>query len=359
MSAAAAGARIRDLILSVALAVLLGLVASAALLLFLGKNPLAAYALLASSLFRDGYTIADIFVKATPLVLTGLAFAFTYKASLFNIGAQGQFYIGAVTATAISLAAGTHLPGVLSLILAFAGAALAGGLWGALIGLAKARFKSNEFLISMMSTYVALALMNYLLRTVFMETKHEYPQTNPFAAALWLPLVVKGTRLHAGFVLAIVLAILMWLLLYRTPFGYRIRVVGHNPEAARLAGIDSKRIYVASFFIAGALAAVAGFTETNGVQHMLVQGFNPNIGAEGIGIAILANANPIGIIFASILFGALKVGGLIMGQLSGIPASIIELMEGFVMIFVILSHYARSALATRRAKRDLLRKEAL
>jgi len=351
--------RLRDLLLSVAVAVILGLVASAALLLFLGKNPVAAFALLAMSLFRDGYTLADIFVKATPLILTGLAFAFTYKASLFNIGAQGQFYVGAVAATAVSLATGSSLPGFLSILLAFAAAIAAGGLWGALIGLAKARFKSNEFLISMMSTYVALAFMNYLLRTAFMETKHEYPQTNPFAAATWLPLVVKGTRLHVGFLIALLIALLMWVILYRTPFGYRIRVVGHNPDAARMAGIDARRIYVSSFFIAGALAAAAGFTETNGVQHMLVQGFNPNLGAEGIGIAILANANPIGIVFASILFGALKVGGLILGQLSGIPASIIELMEGFVMIFVILSYFAREALATRRAKRQLLRKEAL
>jgi general nucleoside transport system permease protein len=352
-------ARFRDMFLSVGLAVVLGLSASAALLLFLGKNPLAAYALLASSLFRDGYTLADIFVKATPLVLTGLAFAFTYKANLFNIGAQGQFYVGAIAATALSLAAGARLPGPLTIVLAFAGAALAGGIWGSLIGFAKARFKSNEFLISMMSTYVALALMNYLLRTVFMETKHEYPQTDPFATATWLPLLARGTRLHAGFVLAVVLALLIWVLLYRTPLGYRIRVVGYNPDAARLAGIDAKRVYVVSFFIAGALAAIAGFTETNGVQHMLVQGFNPSIGAEGIGIAILANANPIGIVFASILFGALKVGGLIMGQLSGIPASIIELMEGFVMIFVILSYFVRESLATRRAKRELLKKEAL
>jgi simple sugar transport system permease protein len=352
-------ARFGDLLLSVGLAVILGLAASAGLLLFLGKNPIAAYALLASSLFRDGYTLADIFVKATPLILTGLAFAFTYKASLFNLGAQGQFYVGAIAATAISLAAGARLPGLLTLLLAFAGAALAGGIWGSLIGFAKARFKSNEFLISMMSTYVALALMNYLLRTAFMESKHEYPQTDPFAAPTWLPLILPGTRLHAGFILAVLLAILMWLLLYRSPLGYRIRVVGHNPDAARLAGIDANRVYVASFFIAGALAAVAGFTETNGVQHMLVQGFNPNIGAEGIGIAILANANPIGIVFASLLFGALKVGGLILGQLSGIPSSIIELMEGFVMIFVILSYFVRGALAKWRAKRELLRREAL
>jgi simple sugar transport system permease protein len=197
--------------------------------------------------------------------------------------------------------------------------------------------------------------MNYLLRTAFMETKHEYPQTDPFAAALWLP-ILKGTRLHAGFIIAVLIALLVWLVLFRTPLGYRIRAVGFNSDAARLAGIDARRIYVATFFIAGALAAAAGFTETNGVQHMLVQGFNPTLGAEGIGIAILANANPVGIIFASILIGALKVGGAIMGQRSGIPASIIEIMEGFVMIFVILSYFIRGGLEINRAKRELRKK---
>jgi simple sugar transport system permease protein len=347
------------MLLSIAVAVVLGLGASAALLLFLGRSPVTAYALLAASVIRDGYTFADIFVKATPLILTGLAFALTYKANLFNIGAQGQFYMGAIAATAASLVLGNRLPGPLSLVIVFVAAVAAGGLWGSFVGFVKAKFGANEFLVSMMSTYVALAAMNYLLRTALMETKHEYPQTNPFAPGLWLPIFLRGTRLHAGFILAVLIALLIWLLLFRTAFGYRIRVVGHNSDAARLAGIDSRRITVATFFIAGALAATAGFTETNGVQHMLVQGFNPNIGAEGIGIAILANANPVGVIFASILIGALKVGGTIMGQTSGVPASIIEIMEGFVMIFVILSYFIRSGLEIRRSKKELRRAQAL
>ncbi len=345
--------------LSVSIAILLGLAVSASLLFFLGKDPIAAYTILAQSVFRDRYTFADIFVKATPLILTGLAFAFTYKASLFNIGAQGQFYIGSVTAAAVTLSISPAVPGPISLLIIFAAAIAAGGAWGSLVGFAKAKFKSNEFLISMMSTYVALAFMNYLLRTALMESKHEYPQTNPFAAPLHLPIILKGTRLHVGFILAVLIAILIWFVLYRTPFGYRIRVVGHNADAARLAGIDSNRIYISTFFIAGALAAAAGFTETNGVQHMLVQNFNPDLGAEGIAIAILANANPIGVIFAAILIGALKVGGTIMGQMSGIPSSIIGIMEGFVMIFVILSYFVRGWLETRRAKRDLRRKQAV
>lgn len=346
-------AKFRDLLITNFLAIFLGLAASALMLLFLGKNPIEAYGVLFSSVVRDKYTFADIFVKSTPLIFTALAFAFTYKANLFNIGAQGQFYIGAVIAVAGSLFLQNSLPGWLVLIIVFTLTIIGGGIWASFIGFVKARYKANEFLVSMMSTYVALAIMNYLLRTVLMERKGEYPQTDPLSSSVWLPTFIPGTRLHIGFIIAVLTAVAIWVLLYKTPLGYRIRVVGHNSNAARMSGIDAKKLYIAAFFISGALAAMAGFTEVNGVQHMLLQGFNTDIGASGLGIAILANANPIGIIFASILFGALKVGGTIMGQMSGIPSSIIELMQGFVMVFVILSYFARSWIESRREKRKL------
>lgn len=335
------------------MAVLAGLTVSGLLLLFLGENPVTAMGLLVGSLFRDSYTFADIFVKATPLMFTALAFAFTFQANLFNIGAQGQFYIGAMTAAGVSLLLQGLLPGPLVLLIVAGLTILCGGLWGGLIGWLKARFNANEFLVSMMSTYVALNLMNYLLRTVLMETKGEYPQTNPLDAASWLPTLLPGTRLHAGFLLGVLACIGVWVLLYRMPLGFRIRAVGQGRDAAELAGISYRRLYVVAFFVSGALAAFGGFVEVNGVQHMLVQGFNPDVGAAGIGIAILANGNPIAIIFASLLFGALKVGGTIMGQLAGIPSSITELMLGSVMVFVILAYYVREKLEDHREKARL------
>jgi simple sugar transport system permease protein len=345
--------KLRDLILTDFLAIFLGLGVSALLLLFLDKNPIEAFSILFSAVIRDKYTFAEIFVKATPLIFTGLAFAFTFKANLFNIGAQGQFYIGSVVAVAASLFLEGRIPSGIALIIVFILTVVAGALWGSFIGYAKARFKANEFLVSMMSTYVALAIMNYLLRTALIETKMEYPQTNALTKAIWLPTFIPGTRLHIGFILAVFVAIAVWVFLYKTTLGYRIRVVGQNADAARLSGIESRKLYVIAFMIAGGLAAMAGFTEVNGVQHMLVQNFNADIGPAGIGIAILANANPIGIIFAAILFGALRVGGNLMGQMSGIPSSIIELMQGLVMLFVILSYYVRNRLEINREKKKL------
>lgn len=140
----------------------------------------------------------------------------------------------------------------------------------------------------------------------------------------------KGTRLHAGFVLAVLVAIGIWIILYKTPLGYRIRAVGSNDSAARMSGINSKKVFVTAFFISGALAGMAGFTEVNGVQHMPIQDFNSGVGSAGLGIAILANANPIGIIFASILFGALGVMGNLMGRMPGVnvPSSIVDRCRG-------------------------------
>ena len=345
--------KLRDLILFTFLAILAGLVVSGILLLFIDKNPFEIYRIIFTSLFRDKYTFFEIFVKATPLIFTALSFTFTYKANLFNIGAQGQFYIGAVTAVSFSLLLQNKMPGFLVLVIVFILTILLGGLWGSIIGFLKARYNANEFLVSMMSTYIALNIMNYLLRTVLKETKGEYPQTNPIDRSVWLPKILQGTRLHWGFVIAIAAAIIIWIILYKSAFGFRIRAVGMNQRAAELSGINAKKLYVIAFFISGALAAAAGFTEVNGMQHMLLQGFNPTIGSEGLGITILANTNPIGIIFAATLFGALRVGGLAASQIANIPPSFIELMQGFVMIFVILSYYVRNRMELRRQIRNL------
>ncbi len=347
--------KVRDLIVTNAAAIIAGLLLSGLTLLLLHINPVEVFVYSINTMLSDKYTMGEVFLKATPLIFTALAFAFTFKANLFNIGAQGQFYMGSIAAIALSLQLDGKVPTAVLLILVCLTAALAGGLMGALIGFLKARFKANEFLVSMMSTYVALAVMNYLLRTFLKESKGEYPQTDALSRSAWLPVIVKGTRLHIGFVLAVLAAVGIWVLLYKTPLGYRIRAVGSNASASRMSGIDSNKIFVAAFFISGALAGAAGFTEVNGVQHMLIQDFNSGVGSAGLGIAILANANPIGIIFASLLFGALNVMGNLMGRMPGVnvPASIVDLMQGFVMLFVIISYFFRHYLENRREKRRL------
>ncbi|MFR5993937.1 MAG: ABC transporter permease [Oscillospiraceae bacterium] len=338
-------------------AVVIGLVISGLLLLFMKVNPLDVCGQALGKIVTDQYNLGEILVKATPLIFTSLAFAFTYNANLFNIGAQGQFTMGAIIAVALSLGLQDSLPTWLLLLLVLLGSFAGGAAVGGLIGGAKAKFHANEFLVSMMSTYVITNFMDYLLRTSLQETKAEYMQTDAISSSAYLPNIIPGTRVHLGFLIAVAAAVAAWILLNKTQLGFQIRAVGKNADASRLGGISSGKIYVISFMIAGGLAGMAGLTEINGVQHMLLRDFNASIGSYGIGIAILANGNPLGCIFASILFGFLNVMGTTMGRLPGlnIPASIIELIEGIVMICVIISYAVRYAMDVRK-KKAMMRK---
>lgn len=339
------------------IAVVIGLVISGLLLLFMKVNPLDVCGQALGKIITDQYNLGEILVKATPLIFTSLAFAFTYNANLFNIGAQGQFAMGAIIAVALSLGLQDSLPTWLLLLLVLLGSFAGGAAVGGLIGGAKAKFHANEFLVSMMSTYVITNFMDYLLRTSLQETKAEYMQTDAISSSAYLPNIIPGTRVHLGFLIAVAAAVAAWILLNKTQLGFQIRAVGKNADASRLGGISSGKIYVISFMIAGGLAGMAGLTEINGVQHMLLRDFNASIGSYGIGIAILANGNPLGCIFASILFGFLNVMGTTMGRLPGlnIPASIIELIEGIVMICVIISYAVRYAMDVKK-KKAMMRK---
>lgn len=338
-------------------AVVIGLVISGLLLLFMKVNPLDVCGQALGKIVTDQYNLGEILVKATPLIFTSLAFAFTYNANLFNIGAQGQFTMGAIIAVALSLGLQDSLPTWLLLLLVLLGSFAGGAAVGGLIGGAKAKFHANEFLVSMMSTYVITNFMDYLLRASLQETKAEYMQTDAISSSAYLPNIIPGTRVHLGFLIAVAAAVAAWILLNKTQLGFQIRAVGKNADASRLGGISSGKIYVISFMIAGGLAGMAGLTEINGVQHMLLRDFNASIGSYGIGIAILANGNPLGCIFASILFGFLNVMGTTMGRLPGlnIPASIIELIEGIVMICVIISYAVRYAMDVKK-KKAMMRK---
>ncbi len=340
--------KIYDFTLWTVIAITLGLVCGLIFLPLVGVNPFNALAIMLSETFADTFTMGNILVKTAPLILTGLAFAFTYKANLYNIGAQGQFYIGCICAAAVSLGLAGKVPSVVLILSAMLASAVGGGLTGLLIGFLKARFNANEFLISMMSTYVIVYLMQFLLRGVLQESKHEYLKTDYLASEAWLPRLIPGTSVSYGIVISVAVAVLIWFILYKTALGYRIRVTGMNSEAAFASGINLKQEYMVAFAISGAIAGIAGFVEINGMQHMLLTGFDTDIGSYGIGIAILANSNPIGVIFGALLFGFLQVAGTLLGHASEAPASVIDLIQGFVMLFVLMSFFFRRKIELKR-----------
>lgn len=348
--------KVAELLWWTALAIILGLVISFAFLPLLGVNPIESLKIMLSETFADKFSMGNILVKTTPLILTSLAFAFTYKANLYNIGAQGQFYVGCICAVAVTLQLQTKVPGPVVLIAACLASMIGGGLTGFIIGFLKAKFNANEFLVSMMSTYVITYVMQLLLRTVLQESKHEYLKTDYIDNSAWLPKIIKGTSVSLGIVIAVIAAIVIWFILYRTSMGYRIRVMGFNQDAAAMSGINPKTQCMLAFFISGAVAGLAGFTEINGMQHMLLTGLESDIGSYGIGIAIMANANPIGVIFAALLFGTLQVGGTALGHSTDAPASVIDVMLGFVMLFVLMSFFVRKKLEIRSMKKQKLQK---
>lgn len=348
--------KVAELLWWTVLAIILGLVISFAFLPLLGVNPIESLKIMLSETFADKFSMGNILVKTTSLILTSLAFAFTYKANLYNIGAQGQFYVGCICAVAVTLQLQTKVPGPVVLIAACLASMIGGGLTGFIIGFLKAKFNANEFLVSMMSTYVITYVMQLLLRTVLQESKHEYLKTDYIDNSAWLPKIIKGTSVSLGIVIAVIAAIVIWFILYRTSMGYRIRVMGFNQDAAAMSGINPKTQCMLAFFISGAVAGLAGFTEINGMQHMLLTGLESDIGSYGIGIAIMANANPIGVIFAALLFGTLQVGGTALGHSTDAPASVIDVMLGFVMLFVLMSFFVRKKLEIRSMKKQKLQK---
>lgn len=338
-------------------AIVLGIFVCFLFLPLMGINGLEAAKIMLTGVFEDRFTMGNILVKTAPLILTGLAFAFTYKANLYNIGAQGQFYIGCICAVAVSLRLQGHLPAPAVILLAMLASLAGGAAIGWLIGFLKARFNANEFLVSMMSTYVIQYIMQLLLHTVLQEPKHEYIKTAPIDSSVWLPKILPGTSVSLGIVISLITAVVIWFVLYHTTLGFRIRVTGQNMDAGRLAGIRPKGQFMTAFAISGAIAALAGFIEVNGMQHMLLTGLDANVGSYGIGIAIMANAHPIGVIFCSLLFGMLQVGGTVLSHSTDAPASIIDLMLGFVMFFVLISFFFRRKAELRRMKKERITQE--
>jgi len=304
--------------------------------------------------FNDPYSIGEIVVKAIPLMFSALSFAFAFKAGLFNIGADGQLYMGALAAVIVSLKlAFLGAAGILAI--AFMLSFLAGGIWSGLAGYLKAKFNANEIIITIMLNYVAFQIVNFMVNGPIKEQIGAYPQTDPIPPYAHIPLLFSRSRLHWGLLIALLFVWLFYIVLMKTTLGFKIRAVGLNANAAEYAGIQTKQILVITMILTGTFAGVAGFIEINGVQHILIQGFSPNIGGEGTIIALLAYTHPIGIIIASLFFGFLKVGANIIQQTSKVPTSAITMIEGFVIIFVLISYYVQSMMMQRRSKKRLVR----
>jgi simple sugar transport system permease protein len=258
----------------------------------------------------------------------------SYSAGVFNIGAEGQLQLGALmtavvaTSTAFS-SSFTQIPTAL-----LAGA-ISGAIWGLIPGLLKAYKGFNEIVVTMMMNYIAILLVNYFLEGP-MEAPHSfYPQTVPFAKTAWLPDLIPNTDLHYGLFIVVALFFLLWFMLFKTPLGFKFRAVGLNPEGARYAGINVKKIMVLSMVISGALAGLGGAVQVMGVQRRLTEGFSPGYGFDAIAVALLANLNPIGVFFSAFFFGALRNAATGLQVDLGVPVSFVHVVQALAILFVI------------------------
>lgn len=341
--------RLLEALLPIA-AVVLAFAIGALLLWALGKNPLEAYWVLISGAFGSVAGLTATLTKMTPLMLVGLGICISFRGGVINIGGEGQLIVGALATTAVALALRTW-PVWILLPLSLLAGALAGAFWGGIAGVLKARLNVNEILSTVMLNAIALQLMNWLLRGPMLDPVQlaagtNIPQSEALPDQVWLLRLASRTQLHAGIFLALALAILVYLLLWRTTIGYRIRTVGLNPAAARYAGIPVPFYVALSLILGGAFAGLAGAVEVTGLHHRMLEGMSGGYGFSGIVAALFGKLHPLGLIPASFFFGGLLVGADKMQRAIQVPSALITVINGLVVMFVVASD-----LYVRRAKR--------
>jgi simple sugar transport system permease protein len=339
------------------LAALAALVIGALMMMALGADPVEAYGAMASGAFGSLNAVADTIVKATPLLFVGAGICISFRGGVLNIGGEGQLIVGALAATLAALSLNSW-PGWALIPVCLTLGFLAGAVWGAIPGALKAWLNVNEILTTIMMNQIAVQGMNFLLRGPIMdpvqiEQGSFIPQTARFPIAADLPRL-SPTRLHAGVLVAVVVAILVWALLWRTTIGFRIRAVGMNPFAARRAGINVGRYAVLAMVLSGALAGMGGATQVLGVNHRMftdgsAAGFTGSAGFNGIVAALFGQLHPLGTIPASILFGAMLVGANKMQRAVQVPSALITALNGLVVVFVVGSEIWRRRLARQQA----------
>jgi general nucleoside transport system permease protein len=325
-------------------AILVALILGGILIALAGGNPIASYVHIARASFGDIGVLSDTIVKATPIILTALACSIAFRMKLWNIGAEGQFIMGAWGASAIVLAP------VLSAetsrwlfipVMAMAGMA-AGSIWGYIPGYLKAKFNVNEIISTLMMNYIAISWVNFWVFGVW--TEGGFQMSPRFPETAWLPRLsqyaasvplFRGLTTHAGLFLGIAAAIVLWFIVYRSRWGYEIRLIGDNPHAAKYAGINITRNTIWVMMLSGALAGLGGMSEVSGVVHRLQTApIAAGYGFTGIIVAWLAKLNPLVIILVSILFGALILAGREI-QPSGVP----KMIQGIILVSLIASDF--------------------
>ena len=332
-------------ILSPVLAVLLTVLCGAVMFIALGKDPLAGLAVFFVEPVRDLQGLSELGVKVAPLLMIAVGLAICFRANVYNIGAEGQLVLGAITGGAAGLwldEAGMGGAGAITLMLM---AGMAGGMaWAAITAFLRDRFNANEILVSLMLVYIAQLLLSYLVHGPLMDPEgFNFPQSKMLSDGLLLPIVLPETRLHLGLVLALAAAAAGWLYLSRSISGFRLQVGGMAPMAARYAGFSSRGALWTSMLVCGALAGLAGVAEVAGPLGQLTPSVSPGYGFAAIIVAFVGRLHPVGVVFASVIMAMFYIGGELAQSRLGMPSAITGVFQGSLLFALlacdVLIHY--------------------
>jgi ABC-type uncharacterized transport system permease subunit len=333
--------------------ILLGLLAGAGLIAISGVNPLAAYAAMLKGAFGSPQSIAAVLVRASPLLLTGVGVAIGIKAGLWNIGAEGYMYLGAIGAGAVGIAP-LPVPPIVHITLAILAGAVAAGFWGLLPAYLRAYRGVNEVVTTIMMNYVAQYFTSWMVHEPqpMAEPGAFFPMSRILAPTARLPILMPGTSLHPGFIIGIAACILFYLAIRFTPFGFRTRMLGANPEATRYAGVNVKRQMLFVLLIGALTGGMAGAFEIMGLKMRVYQDFVSGVGYEGVAVAFLAVGHPLGVIASALFYAAVEAGGSAMSVTTGVAGSVTIVIEALCVIFVIAVGYGERKRLERVARAE-------
>ncbi len=322
------------------IAVALTLLLAGALFAALGKDPLQGLAVFFVEPLRNLRSISEVLLKATPLILCALGLSVCYRSNVWNIGAEGQFLLGALAGGGVALWLTTHgvsgLRGMFSPLVLAAGV-IGGMAWAAITALLRDRFNASEILVSLMLVYVAQQLVNYLVFGPWKDPKgFNFPQTATFDAATWLPALAAGYRLHWGFVLALVLVAGFWAFLFRSWRGFQLQVGGLAPAAARYAGFSARRSLWTALLISGGMAGLAGAMEAAGPLRQLTPHISTGYGFTAIIVCFVGRLHPLGVVFSSVLLSMMLIGGELGQSRLGLPNALTGVFQG-LLLFLLLA----------------------
>ena len=312
-------------------AILITFAITAGPIIVAGANPIEAYAAFVVVPLTSQFTLLEVLVSATPIMLTGAAVAIAFRAGYWNIGAEGQLLLGAIGAAGIGTVVG-GLPPLLALPLMIAGGALAGAAWALVPALLRVRFGIDEVVTTLLLNPVALLLVNGLLHGPWRDPVTGFPESPRIAASAEFPTLIDRSRVHLGFLLALAVIGVAWYVLARTPAGLRLRAAGLSPHGARFAGINVSRTLLGAALVSGAIAGIAGVSEVAGIQNRLTGGLSPGYGYTGIVVATLGTLTMPGVALAALFLGDLTVGASSAARSLGIPSQLGAVVQGVLLL---------------------------